>query len=117
MANTNVVRLPATVAELDARNPLKRLPSLYQFVEMINRALWEKPEYQRYHEAISHEQAVEGNMNIDDIRAADMIKAYAKENGIDIVVRANTAAILKELHKVLYKHRMTRRQRRKEDWM
>ena len=106
------VALPNTVQDLINARKTKSKMTLNDQIESIHMSLWEEPAYKRYLDAVYSEQAVEGDLFVDDIEAARMIRAYAKEKGVTYVREQKLATIRKSLLVVLRRFGTTRRERR-----
>jgi hypothetical protein len=104
--------LPPTVSELLARKTMKAVRTLNDDVDDIHVALWENnEEYMRLLDAVYDEDAVEGSLAIDNAKAAEMIRDYAKRNGVTYVANKKLATLVKSLNVVLRRYRITRKQR------
>jgi hypothetical protein len=106
--------LPTTVAELDARRALKSVPNLNDDIERIHRALWDDPNYRRFHEAVFDEDAIEGSCTADNLEAAAMIRDYAKDESrkeLGYIGKKNKTTIVKSMNVVLRRYHMSRKER------
>lgn len=93
---------------------LKQKRTIYDFVEDIHRVLMgsdDNVDYRRWLDAISDDQAIEGSMLIDDSKAAEIIRDYAKDNGIVDVANAKLAAVVRALKVVLRRYGVSRQER------
>ena len=106
------VALPNTVQDLINARKTKSKMTLNDQIESIHMSLWENPVYKKFLDAVYSEQAVEGDLFVDDIEAARMIRAYAKEKGVTYVREQKLATIRKSLLVVLRRFGTTRRERR-----
>ncbi len=104
--------LPATVSEMLARKTMKPIRTLNDYVDDIHVALWESnSEYVKLLDAVYDEDAVEGSLAIDNAKAAELIRDYAKHNGIAYVAGKKLATIVKSLNVVLRRYHITRKER------
>lgn len=104
--------LPATVTDLLAQRKSMRARSLNDDVDDCHIKLWDNPDYRRWFVAIYPSETIEGSFAVDDVRAADMIRAFAIENRSPIAANARTAAIISSLHVVCRRYGMSRKERR-----
>lgn len=65
-----------------------------------------------YLDAIYPEQAVEGDLRLDDSEAARMIRAYAKRQGNTYLAKQKLSVIVKALNVVLRRYHISRKDRR-----
>src|SRR6266498_3771777 len=104
--------LPATREEMLSRRIGKPRLTLNDYVEEIYVALWTQDgDFMRYLDAVYDEEAVEGSLSIDNSKAAECIRLYAKNNNVPIVAGKKLATIVKALNVVLRRYGMTRKQR------
>lgn len=107
--------LPATGADLDARLKFPASRTLNDFVQDIHRKLWfsENLDYRNLLDAVYDEDAVEGSLSIDNAKAAEMIRDYAKDqnHGEPYVAGKKLATIVKALNVVLRRYKMSRKER------
>jgi hypothetical protein len=94
--------LPATKADLATHLTYKRARTIIDDVQEVNALLWDDPEYRRYFEAYSDEQAVSGDLDLDYFMAAQMIKAKARELGMETLANAKEKTIYKALRRVIF---------------
>jgi hypothetical protein len=105
--------LPATKADLATHMTYKRARTIIDDVQEVNALLWEDSEYQKYLRPVFNEEAITGSCEDDLFMAALMIKAKAREIGMESLANAKETAIKKALKRVLggryegvyYKHR------------
>ena len=105
--------LPETVEEFRARRKSETTRTLNDLVEEIHLALYEKDEeYTGYLYAVYDEQAVEGSLACDNVKAAEIIRDHAKKtNGVE-VARQKLHTIVKVLNIVLRRYGSSRKERR-----
>jgi hypothetical protein len=107
--------LPATVEDLDKRLKASTTKTLNDYVHEIHRKLWadSNPQYRQLLDAVYDEDAVEGSLSIDNAKAAEMIRNYAKDaaHPEPYVASKKLATIVKALNIVLRRFQMTRKER------
>jgi hypothetical protein len=105
--------LPATTEDLIARRRHKEVRSLIDDAEEVHQVLWEDQEYRKYFNAAYNDQAVEGSLDADDFMAVSMIRAKAREMGIQSVATAQIHKLTIALHRVAGRYEgLTRKERR-----
>jgi hypothetical protein len=96
-----------------ARRKLKSGRTLNDYVEDIHLLLANNEQYQAYTWAVYDEQAVEGSLSADNIKAAEMIRNLAREKKIPgPVAKEKLATIAKALNVVMRRSGDSRKQRR-----
>jgi hypothetical protein len=95
VAHLTTTPLPATVQDLMARRKVKNLRTFNDEVETIYLMLYEHPKFHSWNEASYDEEAIEGSVYIDGVKAAEMIRDKAVELGNQVVMNAKLAAIVK----------------------
>lgn len=91
------------------------LPSLNDAVDTIHETLLDDEAYIRLLEPVYNPEAVNGSLIVDDVMAAQMIKAYASEHGHEVVRRNNLTAIMRAMHTVWRRWNLDRKSRRNSD--
>lgn len=76
------VPLPTTVEDMLAQRRTMAGRTLNDYVEDMHIKLWPNATYQRFLEAVYDEDAVEGSLAVDNIKAAEMIRDLAKEEKV-----------------------------------
>ena len=114
MAVTKFQALPKTREGWHASRILKRRLILVDYIEPIVGELWENPEFIKYVDPMNDEEAVEGDIDIDYVKAAEMIRDYAIEHKIAIVAKHNLKAIRTAFKRVLWRHHNSIAQRERE---
>ena len=109
---SRAIALPKTVAALMEQKKSKQTSTLNDQVETVHLSLWEKPEYQRFLDAVYKEQAIEGDLFCDDIEASRLIRDEARKQGNAYVSGQKLATIRKALMVVLRRYRISRTERR-----
>jgi hypothetical protein len=104
--------LPPTNADLAPLRHLKAKRSLNDLVEDQIVALWEDEDFQSYTYAVYDEQAVEGSLALDNGKAAEMIRALAKEKGVKELADQKLSPIVKAMNIVLRRYALSRKERR-----
>ena len=105
--------LPATRNALIEQRSVPLRITLNDLVEEIHLKLWDTQEYQDYIDAVYDEQAVEGSLAADNIKAAEMIRDYAREQKSDNkLATQKLATISKALGVVLRRYDISRKERR-----
>lgn len=105
--------LPATRQELLDRKTMRQQKTLNDHVDDIHVALWgESEDYVQLLDAVYDEQAVEGSLSIDNAKAAEIIRNYAREHKIAYVANQKLSPISKALNVVLRRYHMSRQERR-----
>lgn len=104
--------MPSTTIELLALRRMKAKPTINDQVESLFLALYERPEFQRYSDAIYDEQAITGNLALEDGKLAEMIVELAKERGIIEVMNAKLWLVVKVIRVVLRRYGLSRLERR-----
>jgi len=115
LARARIVPLPATVEDMLARRPLAANRTLNDYVDDIHKALWGAADeaYRELLDAVYDEDAVEGSLSIDNAKAAELIRDYAKDpaHPIPYVASKKLATIVKSLGVVLRRYKMSRKER------
>jgi len=106
------VALPPTVADLIEQKKTRKSRTLNDMIDDVHLHLWENPEYRSFLDAVHREDAVEGDLFCDDIRASEMIREQARKEGNRYVAEKNLATIRKSLLVVLRRYGISRRERR-----
>ena len=105
--------LPLTVDALMANRKKPMDQSLNNMIEQLHLQLWTDPVYRRLLDAVYVEQAVEGDLKLDDAEAARMIRTMAQESdGFSYVAAQKLSTICKALRVVLRRFNIPRDQRR-----
>ena len=108
------VPLPQKLEDYDKLRKKPRFVNLNDLVEEHHRALWDNDDYyRRLHEAVWDTDAVEGDMDIDDMKAAEMVRnAARKRDPSGEIGKRNLATIVKCLRVIMRRYRSDRRSRR-----
>jgi len=109
---STAIALPATVEDLIAQRKSQTQKTLNDQVETIHLALWPDDQYRAFLDAVHKEQAVEGDLYVDDVMAAQLIRGKAREMGNGYVAKQNLATIRKSMQVVLRRFGIGRRERR-----
>jgi hypothetical protein len=113
MAN-GVVPLPKDKAALIAQRKVMRTRTLNDYVDEIHVKLWgESSVYMRLLDAVDDAGTVEGSTAIDNIKAAECIRDYARNNGIQYVAEQRLRSLVLAMNVVLARYSMTRQERAK----
>ena len=108
-------QLPQSLEDLDKQRKVPRFININDLIEEIHRTLWsESDQYRLFHEAVWDPQAVEGDCDIDDYKAAEMIRDYAKEHQNADVAKCNLATVVKCMRVIMRRYKASRRERRYE---
>jgi hypothetical protein len=106
------IPLPATREEMIANKKTKTVFSLNDAVEVIHLALYgENDDYMRFLNPVYPESSEEGWLVLDDAAAAHIVKDYAGDHEMPLVVREKTAAIIKALRVVWRRYGISRDER------
>jgi len=111
-SSSKAIALPKTVAQLIEQKKGKRQATLNDQVDQLHVLLWENQKYQAFLDAVYKEQAVEGDLKLDDAEAARMIRDEAKKQGNTYVAGQKLATIVNALNVVLRRYCISRRERR-----
>ena len=111
-SKATTIALPPTVSALIEGRKSRKTATLNDMVDTIHLNLWEDPEYREFLDAVHREDAVEGDLFCDDIRASEMIREKASAEGNRYVAKKNLATIRKSLLVVLRRYGISRRERR-----
>jgi len=104
--------LPATVKELREYRHLKVKRTINDLVEDFVVRLWEDKTFSKLVEAVYDSEAVEGSLDIDDVMAAQYIRATASKTGNKEVGEAKLDTIRLAMRTVLRRYRQSRAERR-----
>jgi hypothetical protein len=106
--------LPQKLEDYDKLRKKPRFVNLNDLVEELHRELWDdNAEYRRLNEAVWDADAVEGDLGIDDMKAAEMIRNVARKRDAEGEVgRRNLATLVKCLRVVMRRSNADRRSRR-----
>ena len=111
-SQSTAMALPKTVKALMEQKKSKMTSTLNDQVDTVHLSLWEKPEYQRYLDAVYKEQAIEGDLFCDDIEASRLIREEARRQGNAYVASQKLATIRRALMVVLRRYQISRTERR-----
>jgi hypothetical protein len=103
--------LPVTREALEAARMLKARPTILDLIEPIVLALWEDEDFRRFVDAIVDSDAIEGSMEYDDVRAAEMIRDHARANNHTDIGGKNLKTLVHALRLVLKRYGQGRKQR------
>ena len=110
--NTNIIPLPDNALDFALAYTLKRTSTLNDQVEQLVRKLIADAEFRKFIDAVSDEDSQEGKMYLDDVAAAMMLRAFAKDNGEPVLVMdAKLATLIRSLKVVLRRFNAGRDQR------
>jgi hypothetical protein len=113
MATRALVEAPPLPEKIeDWTRHLKAERTLNDLVEDIHRILVEEAEYRALLRAVYDAHAVEGSLAADNVLAAMMIRAKAKDIGSTDVANEKLAIISMSLGVVLRRYKASRKQRR-----
>lgn len=104
--------LPETAVDFLAQRKLKADRTLNDQVEDIHIRMYEDKQYRGFLYAVYDEQAVEGSLACDNVKAAEMIRNYARKNDFVEVADQKLATITKVLGVVLRRYGSSRKERR-----
>jgi len=104
--------LPATVHDLEAQRIVARRVTLADEVDRVLKELFDDAEFRRYREALKGEDAVEGNIMIDDTMAAQMIREKGTEMNLRLVKAAKLDALCIALRRAESWYNVSRKQRK-----
>ena len=82
---------------------------LNDHVDAIHVQLWDDESYRAYLSGLDRATSVEGSLDIDDIYAAKMVRAYARENGVPYVAMQNLSKLVKALRVVKRRYSISRK--------
>lgn len=100
--------LPTTVADLEAQRKVKRTYTLADEIESVLLVLFEDPEF---HALLECEPSVNGSVFVDDVCAAQMIKAQGINDKKPQIRTANLAEICTKMRVALRRFDASRSQR------
>ena len=106
--------LPTTREGFQASRILKRRMILADYVEPIVAELWENEQFHNYVDPTNDDEAVEGSIEIDYVKAAEMIRDFAIEHNIKDVKKHNLKALVLALRRVLWRHHASVAQRERD---
>jgi hypothetical protein len=112
-----IIALPETVEDLMSNLKSKKNQTLNDQVQSLHLILWPKSEYKAYLDAVWKENAVEGDLFVDDIMACEMIRTQAVKSGNAYVANQPLAAIRKALLVVMRRFQISRRERREGEYV
>lgn len=104
--------LPATTEALLACRKIKSAKTVHDHVEMIHERLWRDEDYRSVLEALDDDESAEGMVEWNDIKAAEMIREFAKKDHNPVVAELSLAKIVSSLHTVLRRYGLGREQRK-----
>lgn len=111
VSKSTTIALPRTVEALMANRKKPMKTTLNDQVDAIHLQLWTDERYQALLDAVDHSGAVEGNFNIDDTYAAQMIRDHARENGVPYVANQKIATLVRALKIVMRRYGISRKER------
>ena len=111
ISKVKAFQLPITREDLAARKTMVSQPTLNDHVDTIHMALWDDEGYRELLDAVSDEDAVEGSLAIDNAKAAERIRDYAKDHDIPYVAKKKLATIVRALNVVLRRYHIGRKER------
>ncbi len=106
--------LPATRDEMIERRKIKSTKTLNDWVDDIHITLYGDNEpYTTYLDAVYDEMAVEGSLAIDNAKAAEIIRDYARNDSHPrpYIAKQKLASIVKALNVVLRRYCISRKER------
>jgi hypothetical protein len=104
--------LPQKTEDLLKARKVETTKTLNDYVEDAYVRLWENPEFRRLLESVYDEDAVEGSLAIDNAKAAEMIRDFARGEGdIPYLRDRKLATIVKALGVVLRRYSFSRAER------
>jgi hypothetical protein len=112
IASFRTASLPTTTADFLNFRKLKQKRTLNDQVEDLFLALYEKPDFQQFNEAVFNVQAVTGHLALEDGKLAEMIIDLAKLRGADEVAKQKPWTIVLVIRVVLRRYGLSRPQRR-----
>jgi len=104
--------LPATIEDLLAQRKGAINRTLNDYVDDIHTRLWSDEKYRRFIDAVYDEDAVEGDQRVDDYKAAELIRDFARETNVPMVGDKKLATIRHSLQVVLRRYGISRSERR-----
>jgi len=104
--------LPATTDKWLEERSLKSEPTLNDIVEQLHWKLISNKQYRSYLEAVWDEDAVEGSLSADNLKAAEMLREVAQKDDGNIVGTKKLATIVKSMNVVLRRYHKSRKERR-----
>lgn len=118
---TNVTKprlstLPSTHAELMGRRQLTSERTFNDSIEEAFKALWDDPErggnFRKHLDALYADEAVTGDLFMDDIKAAEMLQSFAEIRKQVEISNAKLKKVHRAMSVVLRRFGLTRKQRR-----
>ena len=103
--------LPATVTDLLAQRIVQSQPKLIDEIEKVVIALYDDEEYRALRGEDDPEETVEGSIQDDDTRSAEMIREKGTEMGLRLVKEAKLHDIRLKLRGVERRFNASRKQR------
>jgi hypothetical protein len=110
--NGKAIALPVSVSDLIQQRKGKLTKTLNDHVEAIHLSLWETKAYRALLDAVTPEDAVEGDLRIDDAKAAEMIRTEAVKQGNRYVAEKKLGTLVQALHVVMRRYGISRKERR-----
>ncbi len=110
--SNGAVPLPKDKAALIAQRKVMRTRTLNDYVDDIHVKLWgESSVYMRFLDAVEDAGTVEGSTAIDNVKAAECIRDYARNNDIPYVADQRLKSLVHAMNVVLARYNMTRQER------
>jgi len=105
--------LPTSVNEMLALRRTASNKTLNDYVEELHIIAWEQDEYRNLLEAVYDEDAIEGSLAVDNVKAAEYLRTLARreEGRSPMVAGKKLATIVKALNVVLRRYHMSRYER------
>lgn len=105
--------LPATVDEMMANRVVKFERTLNDHIDEIHQSLFRHDaKYTAFLDAVYDNDAVEGSLSADNVKAAECIREYASlNNRVPVVAKKKLATIVMSLNVVLRRYGMSRKER------
>ena len=107
-----VPQLPTTTEALRDSRKLKKKRTINDQVEDFVVKHWEDKGYRKFVDAIYESEAAEGSFDIDDVMAAQFIRAAANKAGNGEVASAKLDTIVQAMKTVLRRYQQSRQERR-----
>lgn len=106
------IKLPVTQEDLAARYNMKRESNLNDMVETYVRKMIVDDNFRKYLNELTREDALEGDLFLDDSVAAGMIRDAAIEDSNSMVSEQKLKPLIRSLKVVMRRFNISREQRR-----
>jgi hypothetical protein len=97
--SVTIIPLPGTVEELRQQYRMKRKLSYVDMLQPIHEKAYEDPNFRRYCASTCNEDSTEGRLDIDEMKAAEILRDIARQDDPRSVIAQLNIATIMNKHK------------------